>query len=65
MNAITPANEMPPDQSTAASGMFPTEQTKDPTATSGPTTTFSSRRSGAGASCTNAALKTRFGTSPR
>src|SRR5689334_11409532 len=42
MNAITPANEIPPAQSTAASGMFPTEQTNESTATSGPTSTFSS-----------------------
>src|ERR671937_847189 len=41
MNAITPENEMPPAQSTAASGTFPTEQTNEKTATSGPTTTFS------------------------
>ncbi len=48
MNAITPANEMPPDQSTAASGTLPTEQTNVSIAISGPTITFSSRRSGAG-----------------
>ena len=42
-NAITPENEMPPAHSTAASGMFPTEQTKASAATIGPTTTFSSR----------------------
>ena len=37
MNAITPPKLIPPFQSTAASGMFPTEQTKLGTATSGPT----------------------------
>ena len=42
MNAITPANEIPPDHSTAASGTLPTEQTKLSTAISGPTTTFQS-----------------------
>src|SRR5437763_14485253 len=41
MKAITPENEIPPAQSTAASGTFPTEQTNEKTATSGPTTTFS------------------------
>ncbi len=41
MNAITPENEIPPAQSTAASGMFPTEQTNESMATSGPTRTFS------------------------
>ena len=41
MNAITPENEMPPPQSTAASGTFPTEHTNESTATSGPTITFS------------------------
>src|SRR5437660_6383521 len=41
MNAITPENEIPPAQSTAASGTCPTEQTNENTATSGPTTTFS------------------------
>src|SRR5438093_450467 len=37
MNAITPPKLMPPFQSTAASGMFPTEQTNEMIATSGPT----------------------------
>ena len=41
MNAITPAKLMPPDQSTAASGMLPIEQTKLSTAMTGPTSTFS------------------------
>ena len=41
MNAITPAKLIPPDQSTAARGTLPTEQTKLRTATSGPTMTFS------------------------
>src|SRR5436189_102386 len=36
MNAITPAKLMPPDQSTAASGTLPTEQTKLKTAVTGP-----------------------------
>ena len=38
MNAITPPNEMPPFQSTAASGTFPIEQTKDSIETIGPIT---------------------------
>ena len=42
MKAITPAKLIPPDQSTAASGTLPTEQTKLSTAMSGPTITFSS-----------------------
>src|SRR5450755_3266534 len=37
MNAITPPKLMPPFQSTAASGIFPTEHTNAMTATSGPT----------------------------
>src|ERR1700738_1813505 len=37
MNAMTPPKLMPPFQSTAASGIFPTEQTNEMTATSGPT----------------------------
>ena len=41
MNAITPAKQIPPDHSTAASGTLPTEQTKLRTAISGPTRTFS------------------------
>ena len=41
---MTPENEMPPAHSTAASGMFPIEQTKASAATTGPTTTFSAIR---------------------
>src|SRR5919204_3570415 len=63
MKAIVPENEMPPAQSTAASGTFPTEQTNESTATSGPTTTFSASRSGAGASVTNNPLKKLIGSS--
>src|SRR5438552_3782143 len=37
MNDTTPPKEIPPRQSTAASGTFPTEQTKLTIATSGPT----------------------------
>jgi hypothetical protein len=37
MKAITPPKLMPPFQSTAASGTFPIEQTKEMTATNGPT----------------------------
>jgi hypothetical protein len=37
MNAMTPPKLMPPFQRTAASGIFPTEQTKEMTATRGPT----------------------------
>ena len=62
-NAITPANEIPPAQSTAASGMFPTEQTNDSAATSGPTIAFSGTRSQAGASVRKSALKNPFGSS--
>ena len=40
---------MPPDHSTAASGTLPTEQTKLITAMIGPTITFSTVGSGAGA----------------
>src|SRR3954462_12173040 len=47
MNAITPENEIPPAQRTAASGTLPTEQTNESTATSGPTSTFSSSCGGA------------------
>src|SRR2546426_3798803 len=37
MNEMTPPKLMPPFQSTAASGTFPIEQTKDSIATMGPT----------------------------
>ena len=37
MKAITPPKLMPPFQRTAARGTFPIEQTKEMTATSGPT----------------------------
>ena len=57
MNAITPENEMPPAQSTAASGMFPTEQTNESAATIGPTSTFSISCTRAVASVTNRPLK--------
>src|SRR5215218_4180203 len=40
MKAMTPANEIPPAQRTAASGMLPIEQTKLSTAISGPTRTL-------------------------
>src|SRR5215211_2366772 len=61
MNAITPANEIPPAQRIAASGMLPTEQTKLSTAISGPMSAFSGTRSTSGASVRNAALKTSLG----
>ena len=64
MNAITPANEMPPDQSTAASGTLPTEQTKLRTAMSGPISAFSGTRTQAGASCRKSVLKTEGWTRP-
>ena len=57
MNASTPAKLIPPDQSTAASGTLPTEQTKLRTATSGPTMTFSIAWTGSGASSMKRALK--------
>ena len=57
MNAITPAKPIPPDQSTAASGTFPTEQTKLSTAISGPTITFSSVLGTTGASLDEEAVE--------
>jgi hypothetical protein len=63
MKAITPENEIPPAQSTAASGTLPTEQTNESTATSGPTITFSGMRSHAGASVMKSALKKSIGSS--
>src|SRR6266496_2127343 len=62
MNAIVPENEIPPAQRTAASGTFPTEQTNERTATSGPTTTFSASRRGAGASVMKSPLKKLIGS---
>ena len=62
MKAITPENEMPRAQSTAASGMLPTEQTKERTATSGPSRTFSISRTGGDASVTKSALKNAVGS---
>src|SRR3954447_25750347 len=41
-NETTPPKLMPPDQSAAASGTLPIEQTKLMTARNGPSTTFSS-----------------------
>ena len=49
MNAITPPKPIPPDHRTAARGTLPTEQTKLRIATIGPTITFSSSCTGAGA----------------
>ena len=63
MNAITPANEIPPDQSTAASGTFPTEHTNERTATSGPTITFCSVFSQPVSSVRKSALKKSIGRS--
>src|SRR5690242_895285 len=48
-NASTPANVIPPDHRTAASGTLPTEHTKLSTAISGPTIAFSIAGSGCGA----------------
>src|SRR5215213_4415788 len=62
MNAITPENEIPPPQSTAASGTFPTEQTNESTATSGPTTTFSTSCTAPPVSVRNRLLKNPFGS---
>jgi hypothetical protein len=61
MNAITPAKEIPPAQSTAASGTFPTEQTKVRTATMGPSRTFSSVCTAPGAFVRKRALKKPIG----
>src|SRR6266511_1729458 len=63
MKAITPENEMPPAQSTAARGTFPTEQTNDSAATMGPSTTFSVSGTQGGAPVTNRALKKSIGSS--
>ena len=56
-NASTPAKQIPPDHSTAASGTFPTEQTKLSTAMIGPMITFSIVGSGAGALRRNSCSK--------
>ena len=48
---------MPPLQSTAASGMFPIEQTNASAATIGPTIAFSTIRSGAHASVRKSAVE--------
>ncbi len=58
MNAITPAKLMPPDHSTAASGMFPTEQTKLSTAISGPMSAPQTVCTSGGAPVRNRLLKT-------
>jgi hypothetical protein len=63
MKAITPANEIPPAQSTAASGTFPIEHTNERTATIGPSTTFSASCSGHGAPVTKRPLKKSIGSS--
>src|SRR6266542_5653166 len=63
MNAITPENEMPPAQSTAASGTLPTEHTNESAATTGPSTTFSSKRGALDESVMNSALKKLIGKS--
>jgi hypothetical protein len=57
MKAITPPKLIPPDQSTAASGALPIEQTKLSTAMTGPAITFSIVRRAAGASVMKRALK--------
>src|SRR5437660_5609360 len=62
--ANTPAKEIPPDHSTAASGTLPTEHTKLRTAMSGPTSTFSSVVTSGGASVTNRPLKKSLPSSP-
>src|SRR5581483_3572678 len=62
MNAITPENEIPPLQSTAASGMLPIEQTNASAATIGPTTTLSAIRSGVHASVRKRLLKNVLGS---
>src|SRR5919206_596547 len=66
INAITPANEMPPDHSTAASGTLPTEQTKLSTAMIGPTITFSivSTAGGGGETNSRSASPIRTTTTP-
>ncbi len=64
MNAITPAKLIPPDQSTAARGMLPIEQTKLSTAISGPTITFSIATTQPGASLTKRLLKKSLPSRP-
>ncbi len=64
MNAITPAKLIPPDQSTAASGALPTEQTKLSTAMIGPTITFSIVLIAGGASSMKRKLKKSLPSSP-
>jgi len=64
MKAITPAKLIPPDQSTAASGTLPTEQTKLRIAISGPTRTFSIVRTTGGASVTKRTLKKSLPSRP-
>ena len=62
MNAITPANEMPPLQSTAASGMLPIEQTNASAATSGPDDHVLGDAHRREASVRNSRLKTSIGS---
>ena len=57
MNAITPPKLIPPDQRTAARGTFPTEQTNERIAITGPTITFSTAATGPEASDRKSALK--------
>ena len=61
---MTPAKPMPPDQSTAARGTFPTEQTKLSTAIRGPTKAFSMSLRAAGASVMKRARKKLSGSWP-
>ena len=63
MKAITPENEIPPAHKTAASGTLPTEHTNESAATTGPSTTLSSRRGVAEECVRNSRLKNDIGRS--
>src|ERR1700730_10563203 len=63
MNEITPPKLMPFAQSKLASGILPTEQTNEATATSGPTAAFSIKRNHDGPLFKNSASHQLPGTS--
>ena len=61
-NETTPAKPMPPDQSTAARGTLPTEQTKLSTAIRGPDESVLEELEGAGAPVRKRAWKKLSGS---
>src|ERR1700745_1543328 len=63
INEITPPKLMPCDHSRLASGMFPTEQTKEIMAMIGPTSAFSINRTTGGPVCRNNPSHQLCGTS--